>query len=94
MAKIILFRDVNFGKAALVVTAGDPRLKSQDFNDSTSSLIVVSGTWKLYQDDSYKTTDAGPWTVSENGGPFKDGTYPDFRDWKGKNDSISSLKPA
>ena len=91
MAKIILFEDVNFGGSALVVTVADPNLVPQNWNDKTSSLIVIDGQWALYEDINYGGT---VWTVSAVGGPTGDGTYPDYADWGGTNDSISSLKPS
>jgi len=91
MAKIILFEDVNFGGSSLVVTVADPDLVPQGWNDKTSSLIVVDGQWTLYEDTNYG---GKSWTVSSVGGPTADGTYPDYSDWGGTNDSISSLKPS
>jgi len=90
MAKIILFRDKNFGKDALVCKGPQPNLKTQDFNDCTSSLIVIDGTWELCQDANYEGL---KWTVSATGGPDRDGVYNEYREWNGKNDSISSLRP-
>lgn len=89
MVKIILFQNSNFQGKSLVVTSDEPNLVPQGFNDITSSLIVISGQWSLYQNVNYTGTS---WTVSEVGGPDGDGCYPDYGDWGGTNDSISSLK--
>ena len=88
MAKIILFKDVNFGGDALVVTSADPDLGPQGWNDAVSSLIVIDGAWSLYEDINYGGT---RWSVNALGGPANDGTYADWSDWSGSNDSISSL---
>jgi hypothetical protein len=89
MAKIIVFKDSNFNGDALVLTVNDPNLKPQGFGDEISSLIVTSGQWTLYKDENYGGTS---WTVSQNGGPTADGVYPDWGDWGGENDAISSIK--
>ncbi len=91
MTKIVVFEDVNFGGSSLVVTVADPDLVPQGWNDKISSLIVIRGQWALYDDTSYGGAN---WTVSEVGGPNGDGTYADYSDWAGTNDSISSLKPS
>ena len=91
MAKIILFQNSNFQGKSLTVTEPEPNLVPQGFNDITSSIIVISGQWTLYKDINYGGTSQ---TVSEVGGPYGDGTYPDYGDWGGTNDSISSLKPS
>jgi hypothetical protein len=91
MAKIILFQDINFGGSSLIVQSPDTSLVPQGWNDAVSSLIVIDGQWSLYDDINYGGTQ---WSVSASGGPSGDGTYPDWADWGGTNDSISSLKPA
>ena len=91
MAKIVLFKDINYGGGALVLTGADSDLGPQGWNDKVSSLIVIDGTWNLYKDSNYGGT---KWSVSANGGPSNDGTYSDWSSWGGTNDSVSSLKPA
>lgn len=91
MPTIVVFQDVNFGGDALVVNGPEPNLKPQGWNDKISSLIVIDGSWELYKDISYGGTQWGP--VSPDGGPTKNGLYPDYADWGGTNDSISSLQP-
>lgn len=90
MAKIILFQNTSFGGRYLVCQQADANLKEQNFNDTTSAVIVCSGTWVLYQDSNYN---GQQWVVSETGGPNGDGLYPSYKDWNGKNDTVSSLKP-
>lgn len=88
MAKIILFNDQNFGGGCKIITDVTPHLGS--FNDHTSSVIVIDGTWQLFQDADFSGT---VWTVSSTGGPTNDGCYPSYTNWNGKDDSVSSLKP-
>ena len=88
-AKIILFQYVNFGGGSLVLDHNDPKLSDQDFNDRLSSLVVVEGTWELFEHKDYK---GDPWVVSAKGGPDKDGVYPDYSAWDGKDNVISSVR--
>ncbi len=90
MSKLIVFQNVNLSGDSLTLTEADPNLSSQGWNDRISSLIVIDGDWDLYQNANYSGT---VWNVSDSGGPAEDGVYPDYNDWNGKNDSISSLKP-
>lgn len=90
MPKITLFQNTSFGGRSLTLQQGDSKLQDQNFNDITSAVIVCSGSWVLYQDSDFK---GQQWVVTENGGPNSDGLYPSYKDWNGKNDSISSLKP-
>lgn len=90
MPKITLFQNTNFGGKYLTLNGADSNLKDQDFNDRTSAVIVCSGKWVLYQDTNFG---GQQWVVEETGGPNGDGMYPSYKDWNGKNDSVSSLKP-
>lgn len=90
MSKIIVFKAVNLGGDALAINGADPNLAPQGWNDQISSLIVLKGTWELFNAANYKST---VWKVSDSGGPTGDGVYPDWIDWGGTNDTISSLKP-
>ncbi|WP_298517260.1 beta/gamma crystallin-related protein [uncultured Kordia sp.] len=89
MSKIIVFQNSNISGSSLTLTASDPNLVPQGWNDKISSLIVVSGTWELYQNTKYG---GSSWSVSDSGGPNGDGVYPDWSDWGGTNDSISSIR--
>jgi hypothetical protein len=90
MPKITLFQNTNFGGQYLTLQQADTNLKDQNFGDKTSAVIICSGNWVLYQDSDFK---GQQWVVNENGGPNNDGLYPTYKDWGGKNDTISSLKP-
>jgi len=90
MSKIIVFQDVNLRGNSLTLTESDPNLVPQGWNDKISSLIVIDGDWDLFQDVDFK---GATWNASESGGPGGDGVYPDWKDWGGTNDSISSLRP-
>src|SRR5437762_2616647 len=86
MAKIVLFKDINYGGGALVLTGADSDLGPQGWNDKVSSLIVIDGTWNLYKDSNYGGT---KWSVSANGGPSSDGTYKNPRAWEGDRNGSS-----
>lgn len=89
MAKIVLFDKQKYNGEALVLEASIPKLKNTGVNNDVSSLIVIDGTWNLYEHPDYK---GDVWTVSATGGPQQDGCYPTFSDWSGTNNSISSVK--
>ena len=90
MSKIVVFQNANLSGDSLTLTEADTNLIPQGWNDSISSLIVINGDWDMYQDTNYGGT---VWNVSGSGGPAGDGVYPDWNDWGGTNDSISSLRP-
>lgn len=89
-AKIIVFSDANFQGQSRVLTSPVQTLNPTRFNNLTSSLIVVSGAWELYENVNFE---GDAWVVSEDGGPNEDGVYPNWQSWQGDNDVISSLKP-
>jgi hypothetical protein len=89
MAKIILFENINFSGKSLTLTGSEPNLKSKDFNDKVSSLIVRGGVWALYADSNYSGTQ---WTVSLYDGVDDDGALANYIEWHGENDKISSIK--
>lgn len=83
--EIILFEDINFKGKHIHVFRQMPNLKMfYDFNDKASSVIVVNGTWTLYEDVDFKT-------------PYKrkltPGLYSSLPGYGIPNDRISSLKP-
>jgi hypothetical protein len=90
MPKITLFQNDKFGGKYLTLLETQTNLKNSNFNDITSAVIVCSGNWVLYEDSDFK---GQQWVVKENGGPSSDGLYPSYKDWGGKNDSVSSIKP-
>jgi hypothetical protein len=85
---ILLFQDTFYRGEMLVVKSADKNLGTLGFNDDVSSLIVVNGTWQLYQDTGFG---GQKWEVSAKGGPTVDGRYPNSTSF-GK-DVISSVKP-
>ena len=89
MAEIQLYRDSNFLGGAVTLTGDETNLSNVNFNDTTSSVIVVSGTFTLYQDKDF-----GGWsiTVCATGGPDNDGRYPSPSDLGGHNDAITSVR--
>ncbi len=52
-AEIILYASPDFKGKALRVTGDVPNLREFRFNDETSSIIVVSGEWEIYEDRDY-----------------------------------------
>lgn len=82
---IILFRDGEFnGDRPLAINAsiGDGISNvGDDFNDVTSSFVILRGTWNFYQDDQYRGYEG-------NYGPGAYGVLPEGI----VNDSITSLQ--
>lgn len=90
MAKIIVFDKQNFeGKNTQIYNDNVESLKGTGLNNDISSIIVISGTWELYEHINYE---GKSWTVSDSGGPTQDGTYPTYKDWSGPNNAIGSFK--
>lgn len=55
---VILYRDVDFNNTNLTVNAsqGDGlRNLGNDFNDLTSSIVIIRGTWAFYRDVDFTT---------------------------------------
>ena len=81
---VILFEDTNFGGKSLGINAttndGDDNLDNaligSGWNDRTSSIKVIRGTWQLFRNDGYKGA------KSERG----KGQY---RDWKAFGHSVN-----
>lgn len=89
MAKIIAFAKQNFeGNNTMVSTTNVPSLKTTGLNNDISSIIVISGTWVLYEHINYA---GNSWTVSNSGGPTEDGCYPTYSNYWANN-SIGSFK--
>ena len=85
---ILLFKDSDFRGRMVVVTGAVSSLKTIDFNDEVSSIIVLSGNWVAYKDTDFK---GDAWQLPAIGGPDGNGRYPEPDPFK--NDAISSLKP-
>jgi len=79
---ICLFRDSNYGARMVALTGAQPNLDDIDFNDETSSVIVVSDTWDLYKDANFEGTE---WTLDV-------GQYATPQDGGFDNDAISSVQ--
>jgi hypothetical protein len=81
---ICLFQDNNFGARMVQLTGAQSDLRSINFNDVTSSVIVVSGNWVMYKDINFQGSvwklGVGRYASPESGG-FE-------------NDAVSSVKPA
>jgi hypothetical protein len=90
MSSIVLFENDCFTGKEFPASGPVPDLKPLGFGDKTSSIIVLSGAWVVYQDKDYK---GNSWIVKADGGVSNHGVYPNPASWGGKNDSISSLKP-
>nr|XP_039266482.1 gamma-crystallin N-A-like [Styela clava] len=82
--KIILFEDGDFGGNSLVLTEATSKLENHSFNDIISSIKVESGTWIVYDDENF----CGKSYL------LKPGSYPNAQSWGGKDDELSSVKPA
>src|SRR5690348_2912942 len=84
-AHIILFQDANFNGAHKHVCDTEPNLNASDddsFNDSVSSVVVLSGNWKFFRNSGFD--DAYPVVL----GP---GLYRFVGDVGIANDDMSSL---
>jgi hypothetical protein len=93
MAKIILFAgDFNNPVKCLVLTSSAPypAINGAGFNDVTSSAIVISGKWRLWEGNLGDTTYASG-IVEDNGGPDHDGVYP-FGHLPIGNDTLSAVQ--
>jgi hypothetical protein len=85
---VILFEHANFHGAHKHVFGPEPNLNAGDdnfFNDRVSSLVVLSGSWKFFQNSGFDAP--YPPTL----GP---GVYPSVEAVGIKNDDMSSLRPA
>ena len=93
MAKIILFEgDFDNPARCLVLTrtATFPEINGKGFNDVTSSVIVINGTWKLWHGNIGDGLVASG-IVTEDGGPDRDGMYP-FGTLPIGNDTLSAVE--
>ena len=79
--KVVVYHDINFGGAQFTATSNIPYV-GDSWNDQISSIKVLSGNWRFYQDANYK-------------GPFWDlepGDYNWVEDEGIPNDVISSFR--
>jgi hypothetical protein len=89
MAHIRLFRDDNFEAGEISRTDSDSNLHPESFGDVVSSVIVVSGTFTLFQHINFTGFSV---TVSKTGGPSSNGRYPSPSSLGGRNDVVSSIR--
>ncbi|HLG61594.1 MAG TPA: beta/gamma crystallin-related protein [Ktedonosporobacter sp.] len=80
MPRVILYRDYNFqGPTKEVTTATDLR----DFNDETSSIVVLEGNWQFFANYNFDELRA----------TLIPGVYPSVDAIGIANDTLSSLRP-
>lgn len=87
MAKITLFKDVNFKGQCDSFGSSTDNLRS--LNEAVSSVIVESGTWTAYTKTGLSGTSV---TLTEKGGPNSDGHYSVPTDFGGLSDTFFSLQ--
>ena len=88
--KAILFEHDDFEGRQLPLSGARTTLVTEQFNDITSSIVVLSGTWIAYEDINLSKPFATP------GGRvtlLTRGMYPRVTDLGISNDKISSLRP-
>ena len=84
MARIILYKDYEFGGDSIAIEDAVSDLSEYDFNDCVSSLVIEDGEWDFYRDVDFE----GDYGITL--GP---GDYPNVDDLGISNDDLSSLKP-
>lgn len=80
MARAILYRDYNFQGPIKEVTEAT---NLNDFNDQTSSIVVLDGNWQFYA--NYNFDDLRATLIP--------GVYPSVDAVGISNDTLSSLRP-
>lgn len=97
---IILFADANCGGNHTHVC--ESMLFIGEFNDVTSSFIILEGVWEFFADANYKNQLGSVFAQDESGVPHAFGQLgPGVYNWiedpkalgPNSNDSLSSLKP-
>jgi len=85
MAHVILFEHINFHGAHKHIFASESNLAAGDdsfFNDRTSSIVVLSGTWEFFRDINFVDFEAR----------LAQGLYPNVTTVGIANDSVSSVR--
>jgi hypothetical protein len=78
-----IYRDVNFKGGGLKYSSGDRNLVDNNFNDTTSSIVITGNErWRFYRDVNFQ----GPAVTLGRG------RYSFVADFGILNDSISSLR--
>jgi hypothetical protein len=90
MSEIVLYQDDHLQGKTFVTQTEIPSLKAVGFQDITSSILVVSGRWRVYKDADFK---GNSWEVQVDGGQYNRGVYLTPTDWGGNHDDISSIRP-
>ncbi|XP_072048008.1 beta-crystallin B3-like [Amphiura filiformis] len=80
---ITLYQHTNYGGTALSLQCPANDLRSHQFNDQASSIKVLNGIWILYEHIDFT---GRQYIVTK-------GDYPNWDQWRGANDQISSLRP-
>jgi len=80
MARAILYRDYNFQGPTKEVTGAT---NLTDFNDQTSSIVVLDGNWQFYKNYNYDDLEA----------TLIPGVYPSVDAVGIPNDTLSSVRP-
>jgi hypothetical protein len=80
MARVILYRDYNFQGTTKEVTSPTDL---KDFNDQTSSIVVLDGNWQFYMNYGFDDLRA----------TLIPGVYPSVDAIGIPNDTLSSLRP-
>lgn len=88
--RALLFEHISFEGRMLELSSATPSLTTMNFNDITSSIVVLTGHWVFYKDTNFSKpyVDGGGRIIR-----LQQGMY----DWVGnvglENDKISSLRP-
>ncbi|MEG1459008.1 MAG: beta/gamma crystallin family protein [Acetivibrio sp.] len=90
MPKIQLYECPNFQGRMIELTGPTPHLCKCGFHDRISSIRVICGEWKLFEDCDFEGRE---FKVCEHGGPCCNGEYPCKREWCGMNNELASLYP-
>jgi Beta/Gamma crystallin len=83
--EVVLYKDANFGGDSWRTNLGYSYV-GDSWNDTISSMIVVSGTWQFWRDGNYQGVGDQPWIL----GP---GYYSWVENVGIPNDTISSFLP-
>jgi hypothetical protein len=81
-----LFDKSNFrhgGAGFRMIFQDEPSLKDHDFNNRTSSVVVLRGSWRLYENSDY---------AGERSRRLRPGLYPDVSDVGIPKNRVSSLR--
>lgn len=86
--RVLLFQHAYFEGSMLDVTDANGNLVSSGFNDSASSIVVLSGVWVFYKDVNFQN----PYVSGPAAIRLEQGMYPWVESVGIQNDDISSLR--